>query len=84
MFQVSRYLKRFKSFTRPEKTIEKAASELFERELGVSVDVSALSVQGRCLRVALPSAIKGEIFMRIDFFLAELKNVSNGRILEIR
>lgn len=84
MFQISRYLERFRKLDRPEKDIEKNASELFERELGISVNPETLSIQGRTLRVLLPSAAKSEIFMRIDFFQEELKKISHGRIIEIR
>lgn len=82
MFNISNYLSKFAQFTPPDDSLKRYVSELLESELHFVVDKKDIKVQNKSIYITAPPIVKNEIFLRRNYFLEKIKEVSKDKIIE--
>ncbi len=70
---VTSFFDRFKKITLPDETVRRTTTEVLKKTIGVSVNISQVSVVGESLRIKSNSFIKSEIFLHKEQILQILK-----------
>ncbi len=70
---ISSFFNRVKKITLPDGSVRRTTSEILKEVIGVSVDISHISVERGSLRIKSNSLIKSEIFLHKEQILQILK-----------
>jgi len=82
MFNITDYLSKFNKLTLPDESLRRAVCELLQEELGVALDRKYIKVHNRVIYVTASPVIKNEIFLRKEFFIQKIKEISQDKIIE--
>lgn len=84
MFNISNYLSKFKHILTSEQIQKGVVVSVIKEVCGIELNKDSVSVKNGVVSVSGSQALKSALFIQKENILRRLKDVSDGRIVDIR